>query len=662
MKKLLPLTLILIIFPSIIYANFGQVIMLKGKATKLVPKSHSAQNINMNDRLPEDTSIVTSDSSVVKVKLQNHTIMTIGPNSKIVLTEIPRSEQNVIKMFGGQLRSQVEKTLGKKSENRLIIKTPTAAMGVRGTDFSIVFNPENKVTSLVTIDGNVAMAKIDEHKLINEKTGKISTNSDLLDKTLKDEKEVVQVVEGRYAGLLPEHDKITLPVKIAPEQIKALQETTEIKKDEVNYEALKEELHIKEAPPEGVNNVKTDEFAMKSGGFIDFKTGLYVPPPENAKFDQESKTYKMPETFGKVDEKTGDYKAPEGFTLTATEGFVAVNPSDEGKKDLEKILNKEIAKEIVVAENKNEESEFWQDIFGEKEEKNILKKNFQSKVSLISGYDTNVILPLYYESFYVSNEHSGFIKTSGELHKTFQLKNDYALTPRVDFDGQFYTRSKNWPSYQSTYIDGKISMALSKTHQLSDKNAKFIIAPGYFHQDRLSRDAKKSFSPYVKDINILLGEKIHLNQAESLFISLELRKYHDYRNIDDGLMKVFRLDHDYNYSTSLKQKSYFSFIDKNADHWNYQGNFSYFGTGIYHKTWEDFTLGSSIELKQTKRSGFQDIRGEEKQLMLNPNITYQITDEINTFLDYSFTKQNSKEKLNYDFSKHLVMLGISGQF
>ena len=44
----------------------------------------------------------------------------------------------------------------------MIVKTRSAVMGVRGTKFQATYNPANKNTSLITVEGKVAMVKKEE--------------------------------------------------------------------------------------------------------------------------------------------------------------------------------------------------------------------------------------------------------------------------------------------------------------------------------------------------------------------------------------------------------------------------------------------------------------------------------------------------------------------
>lgn len=89
--------------------------------------------------------------------------MNLGPNSQMVINAFPKKEAGIITLVKGQIRSQVTKDymeMEDKSKSKLYIKTKTAAMGIRGTDFQVNFNPQNQNTSLITFEGKVAMATL----------------------------------------------------------------------------------------------------------------------------------------------------------------------------------------------------------------------------------------------------------------------------------------------------------------------------------------------------------------------------------------------------------------------------------------------------------------------------------------------------------------------
>lgn len=357
--------------------------LLKGKATQLPPHAESAKTLQVGDSLFEDTSILTDDRSFVRIKFNDGSIMNIGSSSKVVLVEMTKNEVSLISLLKGKVRTKVTKDAEGEGENKFFIKTRSAALGVRGTDFQATYNPDNKLTSLVTLEGEVAMVKIDElnrkkldvlekaeeEKIVerNEATNKIEVGNLPVDSTLQlnhldkilATEEAVLVQAGQYSGSSDSLTKTTVPVKINPVQFELL-----LKNETLNEKKL-ENLTPKsilvastnvgklmvdsKAPPEGYFDPKTGEFAPKAGGVVDFESGLYVAPDKNANFDQRNKVY-VSENIGAVDKETGQYVAPKGLKLDSVKGFVVTETlQDPALISLKEDLNKEsINKEVVI--------------------------------------------------------------------------------------------------------------------------------------------------------------------------------------------------------------------------------------------------------------------------------------------------------------------------
>ena len=351
-----------------------KVVFVKGKVTALLPGTVEAIKVNRGQSLPEDTSVVTGVKSIVRLKFADKSTMNLGPNSKVIVARMPVKKPNMINLLSGAMKAEVNKNSNKASKNKMIIKTRSAVMGVRGTKFQTSFNAKNGNTSLVTVEGNVAMVKRKEaspkiiKKVVEEKSSdietaqkvaeKIETNSeselDALDKALENTNEVVEVPAGRYSGVVEKSDKApTAPTKIAPAQYKALAKSMNSNK---KVEDIYTDKEIEKAA-----NASNDIAALapKSGGFVDFNTGLYVPPAKNAKKDDKTGVF-VSKDLGKVNADTGDYIAPKGVILDAKKGFIidqkeiAKISSTEDKAALQRTLssiksiNKEVKKQVVV--------------------------------------------------------------------------------------------------------------------------------------------------------------------------------------------------------------------------------------------------------------------------------------------------------------------------
>jgi hypothetical protein len=331
--------------------------------------------VKKGDILPEDTSIVTSAKSFVKVVFEDKSSMNVGPKSKIIISKLPKKKANMVNLLTGIIKAEVNKNSKKNTETKMLVKTRTAVMGVRGTKFQSTYNPTNKATSLVTVEGNVAMIKVEDEpkqvKQIEANTENITDSIaekprlnlddvDQVDSLFKESKNVVEVPAGRYSGVGETINQPTVPVKIAPKQYDAIAKSMGSKKK------AKDVMKVTKSDPapEGFENKLTGEVAPKAGGIIDFSTGIYVAPAATAELDKKTGTFESKQ-IGKVNKITGDYIPPSGIKIDAKKGFVI----DEKKSvkiasaaDKEKLkktlasLNNDIKKQIVVNKVENKPS------------------------------------------------------------------------------------------------------------------------------------------------------------------------------------------------------------------------------------------------------------------------------------------------------------------
>ncbi len=386
MRSLKFVLLLNFILPSHVFAStrvlpIAEIVKLRGEASQLSPGARLARAVSLGDKLIEDTSILTGPKSFIKIKFIDDSEVNLGPESKIVITEMKKNSVGIISLLKGRIRTEVKKDTSKNS-NKFFIKTRTAAMGVRGTDFQTIYNPDNKMTSLLTFTGEVAMAKVDEktYKKLedapeqvverNEVT-KVPEIKEIPAKKLDEVQELNKILKSSTTVLVPPGQssfsseslkKTSLPVKISPIQLEALYKNHDLQEKtavNVNLQQAADSMNFKPtlktanqvAPAEGLYNAKTGDFAPKSGGFIDINTGLYVAPDSEAKLDEKTGTYAT-KKIGDIDADTGQYVAPKGLILDAKKGFI-LEGENEKKPELlalKEDMNKMIAKDIVVGE------------------------------------------------------------------------------------------------------------------------------------------------------------------------------------------------------------------------------------------------------------------------------------------------------------------------
>lgn len=448
-----------LLFSISVYARKHVAIVTKvrGKVTKLNPGAMRASKVKRGDKLFEDTSIVTGNRSFVRIEFLDQSRLSLGPKSKIVVTQIKKKEGSVISLLKGRTRTKVKP--GDTKKNKFFIKTRTAALGVRGTDFQTIYNPQNKVTNLLTYRGKVAMANLKDSDIVEAKkvvverdsknrikyskedVSKPLSESERLDLALEKKKTVV-VESGQFSGTLNKSKAVSQPVKINPQQLGILYSNESfIEKSSKETQIAKEASTVKKyvklrqakqkAPLEGYYNKVTGEYAPKSGGFIDVNSGLYIPPEKDARFDENQQVY-VPKTIGKLEVETGSYVAPKGIKLDAKKGFVVDSEERKDKKlkDDTKLaamtseLNRGLAKDLFV----DDENKKIKDTFLKYSSRELLAKDIFT-LSL-KAYSTELTLEGNEGN---TGEFVHNLEGISELGLTWKMAGNGSLRPVIGF-------------------------------------------------------------------------------------------------------------------------------------------------------------------------------------------------------------------------------------
>ncbi|MBC7540892.1 MAG: FecR domain-containing protein [Bacteriovorax sp.] len=360
-------------FSQMLYAGVAKVVIMKGQV-KARYLDGTMVDVKVDQSIPEGATLQTAEKSFVKLIFIDKSLMNLGPNSQMIINAFPKKEAGIITLVKGQIRSQVTKDymeMDDKSKSKLYIKTKTAAMGIRGTDFQINFNPENQNTALITFEGKVAMAHIEK----GAREDKFDQRN--LEKVVSSEK-AVMVERGQISAVnLNVAERAMTPTLLGTKQIDALhdnetgiKESTEINKKQyrnplppgadsaifsnITASSAPEKEKTTKSDPNGFFNAKTGEYKLPAGSIVDLNTVNIIPPPVNAVFDPNSKTYVVPESYGKIDKSTGEYKAPEGLKLGTDGKFVLVDATAYAKTQ---VINKEEKKEEKKDDKKEDKKE-----------------------------------------------------------------------------------------------------------------------------------------------------------------------------------------------------------------------------------------------------------------------------------------------------------------
>lgn len=113
-----------------------------------------------NMAITQGDMIITGPKSKVNMELDSNKEVIIGPNTKLVISQLVQSARAMggktsMSLLGGSVMVKVKKKL--TGDSRFEIKTPTAIMGVMGTEF--VVKHEQNTSFVGVIEGTVAVRK-----------------------------------------------------------------------------------------------------------------------------------------------------------------------------------------------------------------------------------------------------------------------------------------------------------------------------------------------------------------------------------------------------------------------------------------------------------------------------------------------------------------------
>lgn len=133
---------------AFVWSNIGNVAALKGDANIL--RNSETLKIKSGIALEVKDKIVTSSQSRVQVILKDNTVVTIGPDSSFIFDAYTfgtkENSQIAMHIDRGFFRSVTGK-IGKLAPERFKVKTVSATIGIRGTDFSALVSEQEEIIS-----------------------------------------------------------------------------------------------------------------------------------------------------------------------------------------------------------------------------------------------------------------------------------------------------------------------------------------------------------------------------------------------------------------------------------------------------------------------------------------------------------------------------------
>lgn len=152
------------------------VIAVKGIVQSQFTGSSKWVRIWQSRMLKDGDKAKTKADSRAKIRLADNSVVTIGANSEVEVSQFKLKKQSrivKIKLFFGKMRNKVGRFTGKESKYE--VQTPNAVMAARGTDFFVEYDNERAdeseetegVTRIIVFSDNVELTAEGVTKIIS---------------------------------------------------------------------------------------------------------------------------------------------------------------------------------------------------------------------------------------------------------------------------------------------------------------------------------------------------------------------------------------------------------------------------------------------------------------------------------------------------------------
>jgi hypothetical protein len=253
-----------------------------------------------------------------------------------------KDKTSLVNLVTGKIRASVDKNL--KDDKKFLVRTSSATMGVRGTEFQVSFAPKAKKTSLLTFNGRVDMKKSKNVDLDRSSGTNTSSQVTQMKELLKDNPTAVE--KGDFLRIASADVSKTEKVKINPKQFVLMKKDESLgakkvvltKSDKIALN--KEAKSLEKSFAKDLEN--QDSGKVKSLGYVDFDKGVYIPP-----VDAKKKKY-----LGKVS-SDGSYIPPKGVEVDAKRGIILKAKASKKIKDFVEKTNQgnQIPEAVIKANN-----------------------------------------------------------------------------------------------------------------------------------------------------------------------------------------------------------------------------------------------------------------------------------------------------------------------
>jgi hypothetical protein len=152
------------LFSLCAFSAYGQdnpaakVVTLNGQVSVL--RDSAPWALNAGDSVQPRQVIVTGADGYALLQVSDGSTFEVFPNSRVVFRDNPGNWRDLLEVFLGRVKLQIQKVGGQPNYNK--VRTPTAVISVRGTVFDVTVEDEDATTLISVEEGQVSV----QHSLL----------------------------------------------------------------------------------------------------------------------------------------------------------------------------------------------------------------------------------------------------------------------------------------------------------------------------------------------------------------------------------------------------------------------------------------------------------------------------------------------------------------
>ncbi len=290
------------------------------------------------------------------------------------------------------------------------------------------------------------------------------------------------------------------------------------------------------------------------------------------------------------------------------------------------------------------------------------KNNFMLKLSQDIKHDSNIINESDGKTVKVSYAGSFYEKTDIFTKYEFEASKAIIITPEIDASATFHSRRKVGSVFSNDTTSINPAIRSRVDHIAFQKPASTLVeAEGTY----TTRDFKAKHSQlyYNRSINYVVGERAQFlpfsftgNSTIKLMYKFLLHQnpLQNYRAPSVSLAQTWNLAPMHTLNSTFTFEGQYA-KDVFYDQRTYKINLSYNIPNIFWGLSTDvgFTITFTDPMHQFPTRG--------NEITSNPTLTLtkNFSDQLAANANYAFTRNSSRDILNYTYSKHVIGLGIS---